>query len=195
MMLDDLRTAVKWPEVFEGDRFANDKRLFDDVVARMRKEDQEGDISPKTLQEARTLVNDLRAKVTAQPLPDPDDQREAMKFINASTSLVRLLDKPDTRAALSELRKVKNTGIGNLLGFMHAYNLRFAPATTAKQRQAYHRLYEILDHTRDQILSEAKLETRATSRTPRRPATDIFSNVGGRPQGRTPQPPAARNPQ
>ena len=193
LMLDDLRAAVKWPEVFEGERFANDKKLFDDVVARMRKEDQQGDISPKTLQEARALVNDLRAKVTAQPLPDPEDQREAMKFINASDTLVKLLDKPDTRAALAELRKVKNTGIGNLLGFMHAYNLRFGPATTVRERQAYHRLYEILDQTRDQILSEAKLETRATPRSPRRPPSEV-PNFGG--QGRpAPQPPAARNPQ
>ncbi len=189
IMLDDLRAAFKWPDVFEGDRFANDKKLFDDIVARMRKEDQEGDISPRTLQEAKALVSDLRAKVTAQPLPDPDDQREATKFINACTTLVRLLEKPDTRAALADLRKVKNTGIGNLLGFMHAYNLRFAPATTARERQAYHQLYAILGQTRDQILSEAKLEPRATARAPRRSPTDVLPGFDGQPQPPPPQNP------
>ena len=69
-MLDQLRTAFKWPEVFEEPRFNNDKKLFDDIIARMRKEDEEGEITPKTLQEARSLVNDLRAKLTAQPLEE-----------------------------------------------------------------------------------------------------------------------------
>ena len=97
-------------------------------------------------------------KIAAQPLKDEDDQRKARRFINAFTALLGLLNKPDTRPALAELRKVKNTTIGNLLGFMHAYNLRFGPATTIKERQAYRQLYEALDQTRDQILSEAKID-------------------------------------
>ena len=47
--------------------------------------------------------------------------------------------------------------MGNLLGFMHAYNLRFGVATTPEQRQAYSQLFTVLDRTRDQILAEAKL--------------------------------------
>ena len=97
IMLDQLRAAFKWPEVFEEERFANDKKLFDDIVVRMRKEDEAGEISDKTLREARQLVNDLRAKITAQPLKDEDDQKEATKFINACTALMKMLDKPDTR--------------------------------------------------------------------------------------------------
>ena len=50
IMLDQLRNAFKWPEVFEEPRFANDKKLFDDIVIRMRKEDEAGEISDKTLQ-------------------------------------------------------------------------------------------------------------------------------------------------
>ena len=94
----------------------------------------------------------------AQPLEDEDDQQAALKFINASTALVGLLEKPDIRPALAELKKVKDTSLGNLLGFMHAFNLRFGAASTLKEKQAYQQLYGILDQTRDQILSEAKLE-------------------------------------
>ena len=112
IMLDQLRNAFKWPEVFEEPRFANDKKLFDDVVSRMRKEDEAGEITPKTLQEAQALINDLSAKLRAQPLKDEDDQRQAGRFINAYTALLGLLNKPDTRAALAELRKVKNTSDG-----------------------------------------------------------------------------------
>jgi hypothetical protein len=136
LMLDRLRNAFKWPEVFDESRFAEDKKLFDDVVSRMRKEDEEGEIRPKTLQEARAMINDLRMKLKAQPLKDPDDQVQADRFLSAFSALLGLLNKPDTRAALAELRKVKNTTVGNLLGFMHAYNLRFAPATTVKESRS-----------------------------------------------------------
>jgi hypothetical protein len=187
LMLDQLRKAFKWPEVFEEPRFADDKKLFDDVVTRMRKEDEEGDISPRTLQEARQMINDLRAQVTAQPLKDADDQRQAERFINAFTSLIGLLDKPDTRAALSKLKDVKNTSIGNLLGFMHAYNLKFAPAQNLKQRQIYHDLYATLDKTRDDILSEAKLDTRPRNQTNPEVVTDFYGRI--RPRQDTQNPP------
>ena len=41
LMLDKLRGAVKWPDVFEGERFAKDKETFDELVARIRKETQD----------------------------------------------------------------------------------------------------------------------------------------------------------
>ena len=162
-VFDQLRGASKWPRAFDTPRFAKDKELYNDVVARLRKEDLEGDVSEKTIREARTLVSNLRAKLAAQPLEDEDDQKEALKFINASSAMVGLLEKPDIRPALAELKKVKDTSLGNLLGFMHAFNLRFGKAETLKEKQAYQQLFGILDQTRDQILSEAKLEPKTKS--------------------------------
>jgi hypothetical protein len=175
-VLDQLRGASKWPRAFDTPRFAKDKDLYNDIVARIRKEDLEGDVSAKTVTEAKTLVKDLRAKLTAQPLEDEDDQKEALKFINASTALVGLLDKPDIRPALAELKKVKDTSLGNLLGFMHAFNLRFGAATDLKQRRAYQELYGILDQTRDQILSEAKLEPRTKAAGNPSLASDFYQS-------------------
>jgi hypothetical protein len=85
--------------------------------------------------------------------------------------LLGLLKEPDIQPALRELGKVKETTGGSLLGFMHAFNLRFGPATTPEQKRAYHRLFAILDEARDRILAEAKIEdtTRANKRAdPRR---------------------------
>jgi hypothetical protein len=186
IMLDQLRSAFKWPEVFEEPRFNDDKKLYDDLVTRLRKEDEAGDISPKTLQEARRLVNDLRTKITAQPLKDQDDQRQAERFINASSALIGLLDKPDTRQALAELRKVKNTTMGSLLGFMHAYNLRFAPATTLKERQIYNQLWETMDRSRDQILAEAKLDQRPRNQTNPEVMTDFYGRIRPKPESQNP---------
>ena len=169
LMLDHLRGAVKWPDVFEGQRFAMDKTAFDELVARTRKEAADGEISPKTLRDAKNFVNQLRGKVEAQPLPDPLDQQEAMKFLTTCSSLLGLLEKPDIQPAILELRKVTDTTIGALLGFMSAYNLRFGVAKTLKEKQAYHRLFALLDQTRDEILAEAKLDSTATAQRPRLP--------------------------
>ena len=176
-MLDKLRTAFKWPEVFEEDRFANDKKLFDDVVTRLRTEDEKGDISPKTLREARQMVNDLDTKITAQPLKDEDDQKQARQFVNTFSALLGLLDKPDTRAALAELKKVQDTKIGNLLGFMHVYNLRFAPAKTRQQRMAYDQLWHTLDETRDQVLTAAQIDLKKPLSAQPEVVTDFYGRI------------------
>ncbi len=185
--LDQLRKALKWPEVLEEERFNNDRELFDDIIARMRKEDEEGEIQPETLQQGRALVNDLRAKITAQPPKNEDDQREAARFLNACSALIGLLNEPETRQALAQLRKMKDTTIGSLLGFMHAYNLRFAPATKLREKQIYRQLYDTLDQTRDQILSEAKLDLKPRSPTNPAVLTDFYGRI--RPQPETAPPP------
>ena len=116
VMLDELRTAVKWPQIFPEERFAHAKRTFDELVARMHKEDQAGDISAKTLEEARGFVNTLRAKLDAQPLADPDNQEAAMTFLKASSALVGLLRKPDIRPALAGAGRAHGNNARQLAG-------------------------------------------------------------------------------
>ncbi len=194
-MLNELRAAAKWPKAFDEPRFAADKKLFDDIVMRMRKEDFEGDVSAKTLREARQLITNLRGKLAAEPLQDEDDQAAVTKFLNASTALVGLLEKPDIRAALAELRKVKDTSLGNLLGFMHAFNLRFGAATSLKEKQAYHQLFAVLDPTRDQILSEAKLDASPAGQANAGSIRDIYGSFDERKARSNPEPPPAQNPE
>jgi hypothetical protein len=154
-MLDDLRKSVKWPEVFENARFVEDEKMFDALHQRIRAEAEEGEVKPKSLRDANNFLDRLRAKVDANPLADPLDQKEALEFITSCSSLVGMLQKPNVEPALLDLRKLKDTTIGNLLGFMHVYNLRFGAATTPKERQAFQRLWEILDGTRDDVLAAA----------------------------------------
>jgi hypothetical protein len=191
LMLHDLRASVKWPEVFKEERFANDKKTFDDLAAKLRREADEGDVSAKSLREARDFVQKLRDKLQAQPLKSPDDQKEAQRFLTACTSLLGMLEKPNIGLALVELRRVKDTTLGSLLGFMHVYNLRFGAAKSPQEQQAYQRLFAILDQTRDQILAEAKIDPTATSRANSRAAIDFLQNLdqGRSPKGATTPPP------
>jgi hypothetical protein len=197
LMLDHMREAVKWPAAFENERFANAKKIFDADRAKIREEaGEKGEVSAKTLRDTEEHLNALTAKVTAEPLPDPLDQQEAMKFLSTCSSLLNMMKKPDIQPAMIALKKVEDTTVGNLLGFMHSFNLRFGRATTLKEKQAYSRLFETLDQTRDQILSEAKLDGTATAQANPRPAVNYHQNLNqARQGGAAPPPPAARNPQ
>src|SRR5206468_4102238 len=53
LMLDDLRNSVKWPEVFEEERFAKDQKTFDDLRSRIRQEADAGEVSAKIRREAK----------------------------------------------------------------------------------------------------------------------------------------------
>ena len=101
-----------------------------------------------------------------------------------------MLEKPNIGPALIELRKIQDTMIGNLLGFMHFYNLRFGPAKTVPEKRAYQQLFAILDATRDQVLAEAKLDrsARALQAGSAKAATDFFQDLerGGKPKSTPP---------
>jgi len=68
--------------------------------------------------------------------------------------MARMLEKPKVDKILAELEKVKETSLGSLLAFMHAYNLRFGPATTDDQATVYKNLYPIMADARDKTLKD-----------------------------------------
>lgn len=193
--LSRIKDATKWPAVLDTERFANDKKMFEEVVEQARKEDEVGEISQETLSRANDLIADLRMKLDGHPLADTADNLRAIKFVKSLAGLVRLLGKNDTRQVLDELRKVKTTSVGNLLGFMHAFNLRFGPATTPAERITYRQLFEILDQTRDKIISAVKLDSPPPSAKPEQ-VGDFFSSMNmDQLQGKNPPAPAPPKPQ
>src|SRR5262249_19607715 len=115
-------------------------------------------------------------------------------FIAHCLSILDLMEHPDIRPAILELRKLTDTRVGNLLGFMNAFNLRFGPATTPKQRQVYSQLYEILDATRDRVLAAAKLDSSPVARANPKDMTGFLGDLSkaGKGSGRSPQPPGRR---
>jgi hypothetical protein len=192
IMLDKIRESVKWPTVFAGERFANTQTKFDELRARLRKESEDGEVSAAALKDAKQFVDDFREQLETQPLPTSYAQKEAMTFISSCASLLGLLEKPDIGPAILELRKVTDTKLGNLLGFMHAFNLRFGPAKTPKQRQAYDQLYRILAETRQIVLAEAKGASSTSEPSIAKHATDFLQNIRPGKAPAAPAPPKAQ---
>ncbi len=196
IIMSNLKGAKQWPPALEFGRFAEDKKEFEEVAEQARKEDEDGDISPVTIKRAKDLVARLRGKLAQDPLPDPKDNNSAERFVKTLAGLVKLLEKPDTREVLDQLRKAPpNTTVGNLIGFMHVYNLRFAAATTPHQKMIYEQLYPLLDQARDKVVKSID-ESVAVEGDPKH-VGDYFGKMNpddfeGKPKKDAPKPP---NPQ
>src|SRR5271157_445261 len=174
--LSQLKASSQWPAVLLEPRFASERAEFETLVDEIRKENTEnGQISPGTLSKLHGVTSRLKDKLAAMPLEGTAENQEALKFVKTVTALTRLLEKPEIDEVLNELKKIEKTTVGNLLAFMHTFNLRFAPATTPSQRTVYNELYPILAQTRDRIISEAKLEKSVTDMAGKAKLHDFFS--------------------
>ena len=58
--------------------------------------------------------------------------------------LTKMLYSPEMEKIIAQLDDYQGTNLGDLLAFMQAFNLRFAPANSYRQRQIYLKLYPML---------------------------------------------------
>jgi hypothetical protein len=177
IVLSQVRAVTKWPAALEGERFAEDKKVFEELVDKAIKEDDEGDISPDTLKRGHDFISALRAKLAAAPLEGTKAREDASRFVKTFAGLVRLLERPDTTAAFTELRKVQTTSLSNLIAFMEIYNLRFGQATTPRQRLIYRDLFAQIDAVRDRVVKDATIDETAAALPDPGAATDFFGKL------------------
>jgi len=154
--LDELTGEGDWPLALRGPLFAAERKAYSEAVDEAVKEDEEGTLTEKTLQSVERAGAALRAKLDANRPANPVEATEAANYIKALVAMSRMLQKPDVDKILAELDKVKETSLGSLLAFMHAYNLRFAPAKNATQGEIYRSLYQPMAAARDRVLASLK---------------------------------------
>jgi hypothetical protein len=179
LCLDQLTGEEGWPPALQGETFAPERQAYREAIARAVKEDEGGNLSPQTLEEVNRALSRLRAKLEANRPPDPGQYAEAANFLKALTAMTRMLQRPEVGKILAELGSVEETTLGSLLSFMHAYNLRFGPATTPAQRTVYRNLYPIMAEARDRILKEAGIGVEGAGPVARndRDAVDFFQGL------------------
>jgi len=178
LSLQTLTVEDGWPIALKAPIFAPERRAYQDAINQALKEDEEGDISPQTLMAVRSAVDRLQAKLTQNRPRDPQELVEAQNYVKALYGMARMLDSPQTEKILAELKDVPKTTLGSLLGFMHAYNLRFGTPTTPKQEEVYEQLYPMLSSLRDKITKDLKADETATaSRNEKRRPTDFFQGM------------------
>ena len=153
--LHQLSGEEGWPVALQGETFAPERKAYQDAIGKAVKEDEEGKLSPQSLQAVNAAASQLRGKLEANKPADRKLYLEGVNYIKALIGMARMLEKPQVDKILAELDMVKETSLGSLLGFMHTYNLRFAPATTDAQGTVYENLYPLMAEARDKTLTEA----------------------------------------
>jgi len=156
--LDQLTAEGGWPTALRGENFAEERKAYSAAVKKVLEEDENGDITPKTLDESRAVLGRLKAKLEANRPTDRAQFGEAEGYLKTLYGMNRMLDRPDVAKVVAELDTIKETTLGSLLGFMHTFNLRFGRATTPDQRAAYTQLYPLMAAHRDQVVKEMKDE-------------------------------------
>ena len=137
LCIDQLTARGALPEPLASDTYAAERTALGNAVDAALKEDAKGDVSASTMKRLTTAVANFRAKfVKLVPKSDPDYE-DGDDYFSTLGSLSRMLHDPSMKKALGELDTMREISVGELIGFMHTYNLRFGPATTGRQVEIY----------------------------------------------------------
>jgi hypothetical protein len=132
--------------------FDDDRAAFKELGKELRKCIDQGETpDPETVKKALAVINAAVAKAD-QILPrNTKDRNDADKYLKSVHGLLAMLQTPALNILLAGVEKHPEASLGDLLGFMSAYNLRFGQAKTAPQRVAYDRLYPMLVDLRAEV--------------------------------------------
>jgi hypothetical protein len=200
--LDDLTETKNWPAALRSETFTPEREAYIKAVDDALAEDKDGGtVKPETVARVREAVSQLYAKVDQTiPKTQQPDHLQAMNYLKGLAGLSKMLERPNVDAILAELAKFENTTTGNLVAFMHAYNLRFGAARTPKQIAVYRELYPTMRAERDKILGKPdEANGQAGNTPPVENPTEFFqgfdpNHLYSRPNASQPRPPAPPNP-
>lgn len=181
LSLDELTDPKNWPLPLRAESFRPEREEYQKAVDDALAEDKDGgSLKPETITRVRNSVARLYQKVNAAIPKGNPDHNQAINYLKGLAAMSRMLERPNVEAVLAELEKIQNTTTGNLIGFMHAYNLRFAPANTPKRRAIYRDLLPIMVESRDKVLGQSN-DPKANADTPPPPPvenpTAIFNGL------------------
>ena len=150
--LDQLTGDRSWPFALRDGAFSLEREAVSKAVDRALEQDVEGDVTPETIQRLRAPIDRLHDKFEANRPADPAAASAAEDYLKSLSAFIRMLERPDIDKVIAELDTIKETTLGNLLGFMHTFDLRFGRPKTPAQRAAYEQIYPQMDVLRDRVV-------------------------------------------
>jgi hypothetical protein len=152
-----ILTKGSAPAILKTDAFKPENERLREIAAKIRGEDEsDGKIDPETLEEAQALLTTLQAKVKVNLKAGSDERVQADRFLKAALGLTSMLGTPAINVLLSDVDKHPEATVGDLLGFMKAFNLRFGVADTPREKMVYDELYPLLVKLRDEAFPKSK---------------------------------------
>jgi hypothetical protein len=144
------------PVLKNNPAFDTDREKLRAIAADIRKEaEQLGSPKPETIKKAKDQIMATKAKVEATFPQSSQDRRDAEKYIKSLYCLASMLETPAINVLLAGVENRPEATIGDLLGFMSAYNLRFGASETNDQGQVYMMLYPMIAKLRDDVSGAA----------------------------------------
>ena len=142
--LDQMTLDEQWPLALHVEEFRPEREALRKALQAALEEDKAGNLEPKTIEAVQSAIDAIRIKFEKNvPKTDPD-YIASKDMLKAIAGLTKLLYSPKIEQILAELEDYQGTTLGDLIGFMQAFNLRFAPANSFRQRQIYLKLYAML---------------------------------------------------
>jgi hypothetical protein len=150
--LDQLTGLDRWPSPLDAARFDADRRAVTAAVAAALDADRKGTVPPATLKDLRAKVATLRARFEKEADPADPGFADAEAFLKSLAGLAGMLESPRLKVFLDQLGAIERpTTVGDLIGFMNAFNLRFAPAGTDRQQAIYRQLVPVFQQVAQDI--------------------------------------------
>jgi hypothetical protein len=134
----------QWPLALRVEDFKPERESLRKAVQVALEEDKKGDLEPATVEAVQAAIDRFRLKFEKLVPTTSPDYIPAHDTIKAMAGLTKMLYSPKVEEILAELEDYQGTTLGDLLSFMQAFNLRFAPANSFRQRQIYMKLYPML---------------------------------------------------
>jgi hypothetical protein len=142
--LDRMTMDGQWPQAVLGDEFKPERDGLRKAIQAALEADKQGEVDPDTVAAVQAAVDRLRNKFEKLVPQTSPDYVSAHWAIKAMDGLTKMLYSPQMDKVLSELEDYQGATIGDLLGFMQAFNLRFGPANSYRQRLIYQKIYPML---------------------------------------------------
>jgi hypothetical protein len=183
--LDQMTGEDGWPSDLQADALGPARAEAQKAVDAALAEDLDGGISEKTAKAVADSVKQLRAAYAQRADTMSIAFAEADSFLRTLGGLARMLGNPRVQPVVRAIESYKEGDVGDLIGFMHAFNLRFGPAKSDRQKAIYHQLYPMLvdvlndtSGTRDPQVHAAKVRaTDASGKPLQRAAREAFQGM------------------
>ncbi len=135
---------LKLPLALRDSAYATERDAAHKAIDAALKEDLEGDLSSESVNKVSNAIAALTRKFQATCDQNSPDYIPAMNFLKAASGVTKMLRSERMREVMAEVEKCPGATLGELIGFMQAFNLRFGVAKTPRQQQIYQQLLPIL---------------------------------------------------
>lgn len=138
--LDQMTGTDSLPAVLADSQYFESRKALRSAIEAALKEDRKGSVSPATAKAASDAIDRFHDQFTKNVEQFSPGYNEASDYFSTLASLVRLLNDPSMKKILAALQDDKPRTLGDLIAFMNAFNLKFAPATSPRQVAIYEQL-------------------------------------------------------